>query len=207
MFLTIEEKRIEFPNNQEQIDIVISSINEYLQLNGLKLSYLLIDGTVVRENILDYLLKNISDINNIEVIIFNPEEIVVSTLVMTYNYLKSAIPLIKLLAEDFYRKPDEKAWISLNDLFEGLQWIIESLHRIDRFGNLENVMNNYEIWNEYVQSVSVLSTVVPQLEQVLTENDYVSIGDLLLYEVAPVFDAMLERLIFLLPKLGEDNVS
>lgn len=207
MFLSIQEKTIEFTNDQDQIDVIISVINEYLQQNDLKLAHLLIDGVLVCDNVSEYLVKNFSDIDKIEVVIFNPKEIVSDTLVMTYEYLTSAIPLIRGLAEEFYQHPEEKTWISLNDLFEGLQWIIESLSKIDNCGDLETAISNYEIWNEYVKSVSILHELVPQLEVVILNKDYISIADLLLYEVVPVFESMLEKLIFILPKQEEASVS
>ena len=207
MFLYIQNEKIEFTNDSDQIDIIIEVINDHIQQKQLKLSHLLVDTVPVYDDFYDYLKKHYGGIKTIEVIFLNLNEMVEDTLSLAYNYIKSAGPLITDLAECFYRKPNEKAWVSLNDLFDGLQWIIESLAKIESFGNLKGIINDYKIWNEYVQCVSNLNPLVPQLEQALVDKDYVSVGDLLLYEVIPVFEVMAEKLVFLLPKQEGNCVS
>lgn len=207
MFIYIQEEKIEFANSLEQIDVIIKVINDYIQQNELKLSHLLVDAVPVYDEFYDYLTKHFMDIKTIEVVCFNINEMVKNTISLAYDYINSAGPLIADLAEGFYSKPDEKTWASLNDLFNGLQWIIESLAKIERFDNLTAIINDYEAWNEYVQSVSNLNPLVPQLEHALVDKDYVSVGDLLLYELIPIFEVMTEKLVFLLPKQEGNCVS
>lgn len=207
MFLYIQNEKIEFANDPEQIDVIIKVINDHILQKELKLSHLLVDAVPVYDGFYDYLIKHFRDIKTIEVICLDLKEMVENTLSLAYDYIKTASPLIVELAEGFYRKPDEKIWSSLNDLFDGLQWIIESLAKIENFGNLEGIINDYVTWNEYVQCVSNLNPLAPQLEQALVDKDYVSVGDLLLYEVIPVFEVMMEKLVFLLPKQEENCVS
>lgn len=207
MFLYIREKKMELANEPEQIDVVINEINNYLKQNGLKLAHLLVDNISVYDDFYNYLLTHLSGIDTIEAVMFNPREIIDNTLIMTNDYVKSSGPLIIKLAESFYQQPDEQAWTSLDDLLEGLQWIIEALKKIDNFNDLDTIINDYKIWNEYVQNVSEFYEVVPRLEQALVDRDYVLVGDLLLYEVVPVFEALAQKLIFLLPQQEENSVS
>lgn len=207
MFLYIREKKMELANDPDQIDVVISEINNYLKHHGLKLAHLIINNNLVYDDFYNYLLTHLAEVEIIEVVLLNPREIIDNTLIMTNDYVKSAVPLINALAESFYRQPDEQAWTSLDDLLEGVQWIIESLKRIDNFNDLETIINDYKVWNEYVQIVSEFYTIVPLLEQALVVRDYVSVGDQLMYEVVPIFKALAEKLFFLLPQQEENSVS
>lgn len=135
------------------------------------------------------------------------ENLIQETLGSTYDYIKNAIEELNVLADEFYQMPDEKTWIKLTSLFEGIQWIIKTLAQIDSVKNLEKIINDYKIWNEYVQSVTELNQIIPEIEKAMIDQDKILIGDILLYEVKPVFEKMLERLRFLIPAKVCDDVS
>lgn len=129
------------------------------------------------------------------------------TIASTYEYIENAIPLINKLAEEFYNQPNQKTWEKLTDLFEGIQWIIQSLTQIDSINNLSDILNDYEIWNEYVQEVFKLNNVIPELENAIISEDNILIGDILMYEVISIFKTMIEKIVFLKPKGVDNNVS
>lgn len=135
------------------------------------------------------------------------ENLIQETLGSTYDYIKNAIEELNVLADEFYQMPDEKTWIKLISLFEGIQWIIKTLAQIDSVKNLEKIINDYKIWNEYVQSVTELNQVIPEMEKAMINQDKVLIGDILLYEVKPVFEKMLNNLRFLISGKEPHDVS
>lgn len=207
MDIYIQDEVLEFDNDPKITKQIFDTINEYLNKRELKFSHFIIDGISVYENLFTYFTDNINKIEKVEVVLQTITELVNETIITANNYINNAIPLTTELAEEFYQQPDEKTWLKLNDLFEGIQWIIESLTQIDSVKNLSNIVNNYEIWNEYVQEVSKLSIVIPELEDVIVGKDIISIGDMLLYEITPIFESMSDKLGFLLPRVEDDSVS
>jgi len=135
------------------------------------------------------------------------ENLIQETLGSTYDYLKSGIEELNILADEFYQMPDEKTWAKLTNLFEGIQWIIKTLTQIDAIKNLDEIINDYKTWNQYVQSVTELSQIIPEIEKAMIDQDKILIGDILLYEVKPVFEKMLDKLRFLIPGKERHDVS
>lgn len=134
-------------------------------------------------------------------------EVVNDVLSTANSYVENGIPLIKKLADSFYQQPDRDAWQQLTDLFEGMGWIIETLTQIDSINNLKDILNDYKTWNEYVQAVSELNEIVPELETALESSDNIFIGDLLLYEVTPIFEQMLTKLQILKPRTVDQGAN
>ncbi|MBC3888233.1 hypothetical protein GH810_07915 [Acetobacterium paludosum] len=207
MNIYIQDEVLEFDNDPKTTKQIFDAINEYLNKRELKFSHLIIDGISVYENLFTYFSDNINKIEKVEVVLQTIPELVNETIITTDNYINNAIPLITELAEEFYQQPNDKTWLKLNDLFEGIQWVIESLSQIDSIKNLNSIINNYEIWNEYVQEVSKLSTIISELEVAIVGKDLISIGDMVLYEITPAFESMSDKLGFLLPKMGDSSVS
>lgn len=207
MIIKIQDEVLEFENDPKITKQILNEINEYLEKRELMFSHLIIDGFPVYENIDTYFNDNIKSIDRVEVVIQTMNELVNEAIQTVYKYIVNAIPLITELAEEFYQQPNQKTWTKLNDLFEGIQWIIETLTRIDSIKNLSEIVCDYNVWNEYVQGVSQLSIIIQGLEEVIIEKDIISIGDMLLYEITPIFESLLDKLGFLLPKIGENSVS
>lgn len=133
------------------------------------------------------------------------QNLIQETLETTYDYIKNAVEELNILAEEFYQMPSEKTWTKLTNLFEGLQWIIQTLTQIDTIQNLDETINDYEIWNQYVKTVMEMNVIIPEIENAMINQDKILIGDILLYEVKPVFNKMLDKLRFLVPgKEGHD---
>jgi len=207
VFVYIEDEVLEFENDPKIIKEIFDTINKYLNKRDLQFSHLIIDGISIYQDIYNYFFDNIENIKKVEVVIQSITDLVNETIVTASSYIGNAIPLVTELAEEFYQQPNEKTWIKLNDLFEGIQWIIESLAKIDSIKNLNNVINNYEIWNEYVQEVSKLSIFIPELESVIVAKDIITIGDMMLYEIKPLFENILDKLKLLLPGVDVNRVS
>lgn len=127
-------------------------------------------------------------------------ELVNETILSANNYINNAIPLINKLSDEFYQQPDNNSWEQLSNLFEGMQWIIQTLTQIDSINDLNSIIN-YEKWNEYVQAVSQLNEIIPEIESSIINKDNILIGDLLLYEIVPTFEEMLNKLQFLKPNV------
>lgn len=198
---------MEIENQIINIDLILETISNKIEENQLQLSYLLIDGVPLYNDLYSYFLKNIENIEIVEVVCSEIEALVNETLLSSYEYMSKAIPEIRYISDEFYRNPNIKTWGNLADLFEGLQWIIDTAQRIDHIKNLERIIKNYSIWNEYMQSIKNIFTILPELEVAMEMHDHVLIGDLISYEILPCFEVGEEKLRFLIPKEGANYVS
>ncbi|KNZ42654.1 hypothetical protein [Acetobacterium bakii] len=207
MVIHLQDEVLEFDNDPKIIEQMLTTINEKLDEKKLKFSHLIVDETPIYGDYYNYFIEHIENTKKIEVVLLTITDLVNESIITANDYISNAIPLITQLAEGFYQQPDKETWTKLNDLFEGVQWIIESLTQIDTIKNLSNMVNDYETWNEYVQGVSKLSAIIPELESAIIAKDIILIGDMLLYEIKPIFKSMFDKLQFLLPRLEEDSVS
>lgn len=197
MNIRVQDKVLEFKNDPEIIEKLFESINELIQNDNLLFSHLIIDGEEIYDNFDRYIIENILSIKAIIVVTISIVEMVNESIESTEQYAKNAIPIIHKLSEEFYQRPNENTWSQLTDLFEGIQWIIQSLTQINSIENLSDIVSDFEAWSEYVQEVSKLNNIVVELENAILNNDNILIGDMLMYEIIPVFEAMVEKLSFL----------
>lgn len=207
MNIHIQNKEIWFENNPEIIEQLFNSINKYLQKDDLQFSHLIIDEEVIYDNFDNYIIENIESINKIEVIAITLTEMVNESLKSAEQYSKNAITIINKTAEEFYQKPDENTWSQLTDLFEGIQWIIQSLTEINSIESSYEVVSDYEIWNDYIQEVSKFNSIIFELENAVLNKDNVLIGDMLLHEIIPIFEAMVEKLELLISEAVDKDVN
>lgn len=207
MHIHIKDYVIEFKNDSKIIEQIFNSINERLQDEELQFSYLIIDGEDIYDNFDRYIIENIESIQKIEVVAMTLLEMVNESILSTEQYAKNAILIINNLAEEFYQKPNENTWSQLTDLFEGIQWIIQTLTQINLIESSNEIVSDYEIWKEYVQEVAKFNDITSELENAVLNNNNVLIGDMLLYEVIPVFEIMVEKLDLLISEAVEKDVN
>ena len=202
MKIIIKEKTVEYENSIDQVKLILEKIVDLLDQEKLELSYLLIDGVEVVKDYEAYLTDNIENIDRIEVVTQDLKALIEETLNSALAYLKKAVELLKPLAESFYQSPDQAAWQSLSDLFEGIGWLLDSMNRIDQIRQLDTYISNYDIWNEYVMTIKGLNLQLQELEGAMLDKDQVLIADLLLYEILTIFETGQEKLVFLMPRGG-----
>jgi len=203
MKLIINGKTMEFKNNVNEIEHVLKEIEQVLDQDNLRLSHLVINGVAVYQNYGSYLSEQIESITEIDVITLKLKPLVEETLETSFDYIRNAVDLLKPLAESFYQSSGQDAWNQLADLCEGIGWLLETMSRIDQIDQLHLYLLNYDIWNEYVQTMKGLTVQIKELEQAMANRDDVLIGDLILYEILPVLETAEENLRFLAPSGGK----
>ena len=80
------------------------------------------------------------------------------------------------------------------DLIDGIRWIIDTFVSIDSNVDLKNIVKSYEEWNRYAKDIYSLKELLLEFEEILENSDYVSIADILSYELIPLFKEMKEKL-------------
>lgn len=207
MKIIIGDKVLEYENNSANIETIFKAINKDLDETGQKLNHLVIDGKIVDKDFNEYFLENIDGIEKVEIVVEDLAQLISETLRSTSDYLANAIFQLEPLAEAFYKTPEQETWKNLADLIEGIGWIMDTVENIDMVKNLDQILADYQAWNNYVYAVRELLATMPGLEEAMTNQDQVLIGDLLIYEVLPVFKKAHETLNVLVTSQGDAHVS
>lgn len=202
MKIIINGQTEDFENSTNTIKRVLTRIQEILDQENLELSHLVIDGIAVYQEYENYLNEKIETTTEIVAETLKLKPLIAETLDSAFAYISNAIALLKPLADTYYQSPGPEAWNRLAELFEGLGWLLDTMNRIDQIDQLQLYILNYDIWNEYVQILKGLNMVLKELEQAMLNQDHVLIGDLILYEILPIFEAAEEKLRFLVPTGG-----
>lgn len=194
MKIHILDKVLEYENHIDILDTMFDEVNNIVSGTSLIFSHLIIDGVIVYDDYYDYLLDNIRNIEEVIIIVKTAKKISEEVLLSTIDYLDRAIPEIEMLSNEFYKTPSKESWQKLMDLIEGIRWIMDTFVSIDSNGELKNIVNSYEEWNLYAKDVYSLQELMMDFEEILRNNDFISTGDILSYEIVPLFKEMKKKL-------------
>lgn len=201
MKIYIENQILEFENNTKEIDNIFNEIDNIINKSSKILSHMVIDDFEIYQDFYDYFSDNIRVIEEVKVITLTYKELVCDILISTVEYIGRIPEKIEELANKFYKNPGKESWNDLNDLLGGITWIINTFSSIDQDKRLKDVVSSYESWNLYAKETFLLQDILPDFEGALENNDNVTIADILLYEILPIFKEMGERLLELV-KMG-----
>lgn len=205
MIIYVENQIFEYENRKDNVDKIIQKIYNIVSNNSKIFSYMIIDGIEVYDNFYEYILDNINVIEKVEVITQTYKELVNSVLVSTINYIERIQSRIEELANSFYKKPSQSSWKDLQDLLDGITWIMNSFAMIDQDNRLRDLVPSYESWNLYAMEVFSLKELLSDFEEALLNKDYVSIADILSYELVSIFKGMNVKLLTLVSR--EDGIN
>lgn len=191
MRLIMDDDFKEFDNSESGIKDMIKTIEERASSSSDKFfSHLIVDGTPVYDNFAEYLEENIRSVRRVEVVFLTIREYVDELLLSTGEYLARAVPAVEQLANAFYSQVDSETWNQVNDLLEGIQWLLDTFGIMESIPNFSGFISDYEQWNLYSQGLRELEEAAASLEEPLKLKDYVTVGDILLYEVKQAMDKM-----------------
>lgn len=199
MKVYILDKVLEYNNDKSIIDSMFQEIDDILEKSKYFFSHLVVDDIEVYEDYHDYFIDNIRNIREVKVISKTLKELASNIMFSTIDYLNRAIPEIVILSNEFYKTPTEQSWFKFSDLLEGITWIMDSFAAIDTNERLKDIVSSYEEWNHYAKDIFSLQELLRELEEVIENQDIVSMADMLSYEINPLFKDMkgkLERLAF-----------
>lgn len=182
MKLLFQKEEIKYEETPT-IESVIGKINDLLG-SHFYFSHLIADGVEVTEAPEDYLLSNLSTVEELEVIAIEAKVFVNDLLLSSEEYAERAIPHITDLSDAFYHNPSKEDWLSLNELLEGIQWLTSMITTIDQ--SIARPQN----WDEVVEAVAELQEELRTLEEALENMDTVLVADIVQYEILPVFETI-----------------
>mgnify|MGYP001167323179 FL=1 len=194
MKIYVLDKVLEYPNREDEISNIFNEIDDIISTSKYTFSHLEVDGYTVYEDFHNYFLDNIRSIEEVKVIAKTFKQFVEEILNTTAEYFENAIPEIEILSEEFYKTPTGESWNKLSDLIEGVKWIMDSVVLVDQSDEIKDIVKSYETWNLYAKDIYSLRELLEEFEEILENDDFVSTADILSYEIAPLFNGMLDKL-------------
>lgn len=194
MQLWIGKTMTEFENSETGLEMLLRTIEEAVNSSGLILSHLLVDEVAVYDEHWDYLETNLENIQKVQVELQSISGLMQDILQSTSLYLERSLPALKKLAESFYSEVNTDTWQDLSNFLEGLQWLLQSTEMMESISGLADIVEDYQHWNRYSKAVQEIQSLVTELNEPLQYEDYVSVGDVLLYEVVPRMQALLQNI-------------
>lgn len=194
MKLFILDETFELDNKVGSIEEIFDYIKQALEETEYNFSYMIIDGKEIYDEFEIFLEDNIKSVDEVKVVMFTTRDIVRDNLFTIEEYVEKAVPIIKNLADGFYKGPIEDNVKQISELIEGIGFIFHTFTNIDTMENLNEIVLNREIWNEYAKEVKSLEDILKELELALKADDNTLIGDLLLEKIIPIFKNMKDKL-------------
>lgn len=167
-------------DNELSVEFITEEINRLLA-NRFYFSHLVADGVEIYEEPEQYLERHLHEITELEIIAKTEQEFVNDLLLTAEEYIKRAVPEIKVLVDQFYNNPDQESWNKFGQLLEGLQWLTHLVQTI------VSVDKKPENWMNYLKASFSVNEELKNLEEALKNNDSILIADILNYEALPFF--------------------
>ena len=203
MIIKIIDIEKEFSNKESEIPKIFDFINNIINEKNVFLKSMEIDGMEIYDKFYEYFLDEMEYINKVEVKTQTLNQLIDDVVYDSWEYIVKAIPLIERLSASFKKNPTERSWKDLDNLFAGIEWILETYRNIDQYKNLSELVSNYYIWNEYVVELEKLKQSLPDFFEAINNKDTILIGDILQYEINPLFESISEKL----NKLAKKDVN
>lgn len=202
MRLKILDETMEFPNDQEAIPEISQTIEEKLDAARLHFSHFIADGQEQYDRLDDFLWDHIAGLETIKIIACTYQELARNILLSAWDYLKGATPKVEKLAAEFYKGAGKQSWQSLAQLSEGMQWLLNSFDLLDQQMRQQNFnldQDHFPGWEHYLHHIHSLKEKILELNEAISSNDQVLVGDLLNYEIVDLFKQLQEQLGQMLP--------
>jgi len=191
----ILDQELELANHPAAIEALFSMIDEKLKDTGYALSSLIVDGVAIDTDYALYLSQWITEIQEIKVEVKSLRRLMVETMQTAVEYLERAQPEVERLGNDFYQGPTEDTWNKFSQLLEGLEWLLEAGTVIESFHPEQQIATRWGA--QFKEKIKLL-------RDAMENSDHVLLGDLLQYEISPLFTALDEEIRKLLSTEGSN---
>ena len=179
MQIKILDKVFVCDNEVTAIENVFNTINQLIADCDQKLSCIAVDGVEVFEDYGQYIMDNLAQIKTIHVKVKTLKELLLDAFISIEEYLSRVIPEIEIMANEFNHEVGEGTWNKFTQLLDGLQFILNTLSVIQVHPEL---CSNAD---KFAETKRTIENQIAFLQEALENQDRVSIGDILLYEIMP----------------------
>ncbi|GEN82992.1 hypothetical protein SLU01_13040 [Sporosarcina luteola] len=182
MKLIIGEQQFEY-TGQPTAEDVIERINENLA-KGLYFSHFVADGKEIYDEHEEFLERKLGEIEELHVIIKTEKEFMNDVLLSAEEYLKRAIPEVRVLADEFNRVPTGDTWDRFELLVGGAGWLNDMLQVVS---NSEERPTNWKTFHELTSS---LQAEVSKLGKAVEKKKNGEIATILKKGFFPIFEQL-----------------
>lgn len=138
-----------------------------------------VDGQKLYSSYEQFIVNNINTIEKIDINTISLLESIDDTEISLNNYLINFIPAVNEISDCFYGDVNEEVWQKFSEVIQGLEWIMQAL-QFERTLYLRMGSSA----PDYLSVIEPLEKALGELEQSMHNQDYVSVGDILQYELA-----------------------
>ncbi|MGP4105630.1 hypothetical protein [Virgibacillus sp. L01] len=184
MKLLYKSEQFDLHNNVASITTIFEKINDFIVDNDIVFSHLIVDDVEVYENHEDYLKERIGEIIKVEIVTRRTKEMIWETMTSINIYLEGAIPALKVLVDESYEKFTGKTWEGINQLAEGMQWILQFT------SFTKNTSQKPSNWTSIQKDVKECEESFSKLFEGVEVQDTVLISDILSYELTPAYEEL-----------------
>ena len=136
-------EKISIHNAIEEIESFIEIMNNRLRESRNFYSHMIVDGKEIYLDPLDYLIENISEVENVCIETRTVSEFISEILCSLEEYSDRVIPVIVSLTDEIYKGANEQTWNVFNQLLEGINWVLEAIMAIGQINYVPKNWNNY----------------------------------------------------------------
>lgn len=194
MKIYILGREYEFDNNKDYIEDIVKVIYRDSNKKGYSFAYVVIDGVDIYSNFREYIESNIKNIRTIKVVSMTFREMTLNSIVSIKDYIEEEKMNIPMLIKALRNESEEESLRGLDIFLEGMSWIIEYFNSIDNVHNLNHIITDYYVWNEYARDIYVLGEIVENLEDYSLDKKNYKVAEILQSKVMPLLNEMLEKL-------------
>lgn len=184
MNLIFLDRVLTYKNEACSIDTLLNDLINFLEAGSLVLSHLEIDGAEVFVDYREYLLDNISSVDKVTAVLRTKKEWLDEMLLEAAQYLDRGIPAVQQLAGQFYQGVTEGVWVKLDQLLEGMQWLVQL------FNEMKQNKALYRTWNTRISLAFDVKVPLENLNEAMENSDAILIADILVHELVPLIQSL-----------------
>lgn len=184
----VYDQKWQFERTISEVDELFDKISKLLEEHKLHVSYMVIDGQEIYDDFKSYIVSQLPEICSIDVKLITLEQFTAELIAASYDYSKQAIDNLPGLSAQFYQSPAKQTWEQFHAFLEGIGWMIRLMDVIaatDSMPGQQSVI---------AEARNVLDGHMNELLQSMENNDHTTVGDLLQYEVLPLFEQLQQTL-------------
>ncbi|WP_284139218.1 MULTISPECIES: hypothetical protein [unclassified Virgibacillus] len=184
MQLQINNEFMVLDNKENAIQVIYEQVNKLIEEKELVFSHLLVDGIEVYEKHEEYFNAHGDSIQLVEVIVKTKKEMLWETMQSINNYLNGAVPALKELVDASYEQFTDKTWNGIDQLAEGMQWILQFM------ATTKSIEQKPAHWEDVEKAITACEKSFQQLMEAIEMQDFILISDILSYEVTPALEML-----------------
>jgi hypothetical protein len=184
MKVTISNIVFEVKKTTLDVEKMFRTIEETMTELEVYFSHLVIDGAEVNDAPFDYVLQNLEGINNIEVCFLTVQQYLQQVLDIVDTFLERALPAIRDVADEFYGKPNDEAWLQFDNAMSGMSSLLGIINSMISIPALVSQKNRFEKLGEPIGGH------LENLKNAALGKDYTLMADILHHEVIPFMESL-----------------